>query len=441
VALKNKKQGVGSMTQYRWFVVGFGFIAIIITYLDRTALSYAITPLELTFGLSNADFGVIAAAFGIGYMVMTVGGGVLVDRYGSRKMWSLSAVLWSSACALLGLASGFWWLFAFRLILGLAEGPSFPAFSRVTADWLPVSERARAIAIGLAAVPFASVIGAPLSSHLVAWLGWRLMFFILGALGILWAVAWVIIFRDRPQQSKHVCSQELNHIQIELDPIELNRPVVQPQKTTWRFMLFNKALLVNNYAFFSFGYLLFFAITWLPGYLEQSYHVKVKAVGWFLVLPWLLASVLLVAGGFLSDWLWHKKRSIRIARSHIIWVCQLISALCFIPVVFTHSLTVALLGISFGVGIGMMPNAAFYAINADLARDRVATSLGIMDCAFALAGILAPLITGFLSTLTGNFTAAFSLLIVLSLTSALAIILFQHPDEVKNTAVLDCVMN
>jgi len=416
------------MSRYRWMIIGISFLAIIINYLDRSAISYAITPLEKTFGFTNADFGVIAAAFGVGYLIMTVVGGILVDQYGARKIWSASSIVWSVACALLALSTGFWWFFVFRVLLGVAEGPNFPALTRVAADWLPVSERVRAFAIGLAAVPFASVIGAPFISHLVATVGWRWMFCILGMLGIIWAVIWYKMFRDLPAQNSKVSPAELQHIQGELDSISRDAHSLAAQKTTWRFMLFNRELLANNYAFFAFGYLLFFSITWLPGYLEQMYGVNVKQVGWFLVLPWLTATILLLLGGVLSDYLWKRTHNLRLSRSCIIWVCQLISAICLMPVVLHPSLTIALICISLGVGFGMMPNAVFYAINTDLARDRAATSLGIMDCAFALAGILAPLLTGFLSTLTGNFAAAFSLLIGLTFTSAATIIIFQRPD-------------
>lgn len=389
----------------------------------------------MTFGLSNTDFGLIAAAFGVGYMVMTVIGGVIVDRYGSRRIWTIFAILWSVACALLGLASGIAWLMVFRLLLGIAEGPSFPAMTRVTADWLPISERARALAISLAAVPFASVIGAPLISHLVAELGWRWMFFILGSLGIVWGIVWYIIFRDHPRESPCVSASEVDEIEKHLG-VSTHNNLPLP-KSTWTFMLFNRAFLANNYAFFAFGYLLFFAITWLPGYLEETYALKVKEAGWFLVAPWLMATILLLIGGVISDWLYQKTNSIRIARSHLIWICQVLSALCFIPVVISHSLTVAMISITLGVGFGMMPNAAFYAINQDLAHDRAGTSLGIMDCAFAAAGILAPLVTGWLSGVTGNFSAAISLMIGLTLSSALAIFLFQHPDELlKNKNLL-----
>ncbi|MBI4533824.1 MAG: MFS transporter [Candidatus Melainabacteria bacterium] len=422
-------------TNFRWVVMALAFLITMVNYLDRSAISYAINPIKKEFGLNDADFGFIAAAFGIGYMVMTVGGGILVDKWGSRKVWSLAAIAWSGITACLGLASGFWTLFAMRTLLGIAEGPHFPALTRVVTDWLPISERARATAFGLAAVPLASVVGAPLISSLVTTMGWKVMFAVLGTLGIIWSIVWFVLFRDSPENSQFVLTDELTHIRRQLPntPNHPNRQIHQYMpntgKTTWKYMLTNRALLANNYAFFAFGYLLFFALTWLPGYLESVYSIELKHIGWFLVAPWLTAAVLLVWAGHLSDWLWLKTGSMRVARSHLIWICQLASAACFVPVLFTNSLPTAMIAISFGVGLGLMPNAAFYALNSDLAGDRAATSLGIMDCFFAASGIAAPALTGVLANATGNFNAAFGLLIFFAITSAVGIILFQHPDH------------
>jgi len=212
----------------------------------------------------------------------------------------------------IGLAAGFASILLMRALLGVAEGPGFPAMTRVAADWLPARERSRALAFGLAAVPFASVIGAPFISYLVIAAGWRAMFFILGALGTVWACCWYFTYRDNPVKSKHVSPAELQHI-------EEGMTHQKKASTTWRDMLSNRALLINNYAFFAFGYLLFFAISWLPGYLEQTYGMNLKEVGWFLVMPWLAATIFILAGGVLSDWLWKRTHSIRISRSHLIW--------------------------------------------------------------------------------------------------------------------------
>lgn len=426
-------------TSFRWVVIALAFLITIINYLDRSAISYAIGPLKKEFGFNDADFGFIASAFGIGYMVMTVGGGILVDKYGARKMWALAAILWSAMTALMGLASSFWMLFTFRTLLGIAEGPSFPALTRTVTDWLPRSERARSTAIGLAAVPLGSVIGAPLISHLIIYMGWKMMFAILGSLGIVWAVVWTIFFRDYPENSRFVSHFELNVIRegrpIDTDLTDSQRrhKDLSTGKSTWQYMLFNPALMSNNLAFFAFGYMLFFSLTWLPGYLEATYQVNLKQVGLFLIAPWLTAAVLLTFAGFLSDWLWLKTGSTRVARSHLIWICQLASACCFLPVVFIHSLPLAIVLISLGLGLGMMPNCAFYALNSDLAADRAATSLGIMDCFFAAAGIAAPALTGMLAQSTGNFNAAILLMVAFTFLSVISIVLFQHPDKHTQT--------
>lgn len=416
-------------TNYRWTVVTLTFIITIINYLDRSAISYAINPLKKEFNLTDTSFGFIASAFSIGYMVMTVGGGILVDRYGARLVWSLSAFAWSACTAALGICNGFWTLFFTRTMLGIAEGPNFPALTRAVTDWLPTEERARATAWGLAAVPFANVIGAPLISHLIVHLSWQMMFFILGSLGIFWAILWHWLFTDRPEDSPHCSKEEVAYIRQGQTQQAPSLAHEAPNKTTWKFMLLNPALLSNNISFFAFGYLLFFALTWLPAYLEETYHVHLKDAGTFLIAPWLTSAILLTVAGYVSDYLWKKTGSIRVARSHMIWICQLLSCLCFIPLLYVHDLNFSILMISLGVGLGLMPNAAFYALNADLAHDRAATSLGVMDCFFALAGILAPAVTGILTDATGNFNAAFILLMVLNIIGVISVLVFQHPDK------------
>ncbi|MBS0359269.1 MAG: MFS transporter [Proteobacteria bacterium] len=411
---------------FRWTIIGLIFTATIINYLDRSALSYAITPIKNLFHLSDASFGFIASGFGIGYLVMTIGGGILVDRFGAGRVWTFAAILWSVVSIFMGLAAGFTTLMLLRILLGVAEGPAFPALSRAIADWLPSHERATAFGIGLCAVPLASVIGAPLISSLILTLGWRWMFVVLGILGIIWTVIWVTLFRDRPKDSPHVSAEELKIIS-ESGTV----PETQHRFTTraeWRFILLDRSLLANNFAFFSFGYLLFFALSWLPGYFEQTFGVHLNQLAVFLIAPWLLATILILVGGRFSDYMWQKTKNIRKARSHIIWICQIISAICFIPVILTNSLTIALVFITLGIAIGLMPNAAFYAINTDLARERAGTALGVMDAAFALGGILAPSLTGLISHVTGSFNSAFILMIVLTILSALGIIFFQKPE-------------
>ncbi|MBY0547937.1 MAG: MFS transporter [Candidatus Obscuribacterales bacterium] len=422
-------------SNYRWVVIALSFIIIVINYMDRSAISYAIGPLKEEFHLTNMDFGTISAAFGIGYTIMTLGGGIIVDLWGARKVWAGSAIAWSICTALLATCSGFGSLFFLRVMLGITEGPCFPAMTRAVTDWLPMSERARSTAISLAAVPIASAIGAPLISNLIHYLGWKTMFVVLGSLGIVWSVFWWFLFRDYPQNSKHVSQSELDLIHEGRPPSkhgsddELRKHHLAAGTTTWKFILFNPSLMANNFAFFSFGYLLFFAVSWLPGFFEQTYHLKIKEVGVYLVAPWLTAAVMLLAAGFICDYLWKKTGSIRKSRTHLIWVTQMLSAICFIPVTMTSDINTVIVLVSLGIGFGLMPNAAFYALNSDLAKDRAGTSLGLMDCFLAAAGVLAPYLTGWLSTATGNFNSAILLMAALIFSSSIGVLLFQHPDR------------
>ncbi|MBS1999809.1 MAG: MFS transporter [Cyanobacteria bacterium SZAS LIN-2] len=426
-------------TSYRWIIIALAFIITLVNYLDRSAMAYAIEPLKLEFGFKDSDIGKIQGAFGIGYMFMTTGGGILVDRYGARSVWSIAAILWSACTAVVGAASNFWVFSSIRIMLGLSEGPHFPALTRVVADWLPSQERARSTAFGLAAVPLSSAIGAILITTLIRLYDWKMMFAILGSAGIVWAVIWIIFFRDYPEHSKFVNDAELSIIR-EGAPLNRHRKHAEIKaheislgKTTWKFILTNPALIANNFGFFSFGYLLFFGVTWLPEYFFRTYHLNLKTGGPYLMIVWLTAAVFLVAAGFISDHIWKLTGSMRAARTHLIWSTQLLSGLCFIPIMFNPNLTVALVMISLGMGFGLMANSCFYAMNCDLAKDKAATSLGLMDSYLALAGILAPVFTGYLTQMTGNFNSAFFLLSFFTLSSVVAILILQKPDNYKHS--------
>lgn len=421
-------------TSFRLVVLALAFCITLINYMDRSAISYAIGPIKKEFGLNDTEFGFIAAAFGIGYAIMTLGGGILVDRFGARRIWPMAAILWSGCTALMGFATGFPFLFSLRTMLGLAEGPHFPALTRVVADWLPQSERVRSTAFGLCAVPLASAIGAPLISKLIISFGWKSMFIVMASFGVIWAIVWFLVFRDYPDSCKFVGDEELKYIregqlaQSNISDEERRDRERSQGKTTWRMLFTNRSLIANNIAYFAFGYSLFFALNWLPGYLEHTHDVHLKEAGLLLVAPWLTAAVLLPCAGVISDWLWVKTGSKQISRSRLICVCQAISALGYFPLLFNPPLPLAIALISVGVGFGMMPNAAFYAINCDLAKDRAATSQGLMNCCSAMASVLAPVLTGIIATKTGSFSGAFGILIFFTLVSVVTVGKFQRLD-------------
>jgi ACS family hexuronate transporter-like MFS transporter len=412
-----------SIKNYRWVIASLIFFITLINFIDRSAISFVIEPLKKEFGFSDTQFGMILSAFGLGYILLTAFGGWLVDLFGARIVWPIAAIGWSLCVGLLGAATGFWSFITLRLLLGIAEGPHFPALSRSISYWLPPTERARALSLGLVAIPLSSVVGAPLTSYLVADFGWRAMFAVISALGIVWALLWYWLFRDHPADCRFVSSSEREFIAASSSHKK------EGSLIDWRFILTHPALIANNIAYFAFGYMLFFATLWLPGYFLTQHGMNLKSVGWYLTIPWLVGALFLKIGGILSDWLYQKTKSSRLARSHLIWSSQLLAAICFVALSYTHSLTFSLIFLSLGLGFGLMPQPAFFSVNIDVAKERSGSSQGITSSCLSLAGIIAPAATGWMIDLTGNYQAAFLLLAAFTGIAVITVFFFHHPDR------------
>lgn len=412
-------------TNYRWFVASLIFFITLVNFIDRSAISFVINPLKEEFHFTDTQFGMILSAFGVGYILLTVLGGWLVDHFGARIVWPLAAVGWSICVGLLGIASGFWGFIGLRFLLGVTEGPHFPAMTRSISNWLSPMERARALSIGLVAIPLSSVVGSPITSYLVADFGWRAMFFIISSVGIIWAVVWYIFFRDKPEESKYVNEAEKKLIARP----SLNQAEHKKKFVDWRFILTHPALIANNIAYFAFGYMLFFATLWLPGYFLSQHGLNLKSVGWYLTIPWLVGAIFLKAGGILSDYLYRKTGSGRLSRSHLIWISQLLAAVFFVLLSFTNTLGLSLLFLSLALGFGLMPQPAFFSVNIDVAKERAGSAQGITSSCLSVAGVIAPILTGWLIDLTGNYQGAFLLLAGMTGIAVITVIFFHHPDK------------
>ena len=154
-------------TRFRWLVIALIFFITMVNYVDRSALSYAVHGISGEFGFGSAEIGRVLGAFGIGYIVTTFLGGIWADHYGARLTLFFASLLWSVSIGMTGLAAGFGMLYAARVLLGVAEGPNFPALNRAVADWLSSGERAIALSNSLVAVPLALAVGAPVVTQLI----------------------------------------------------------------------------------------------------------------------------------------------------------------------------------------------------------------------------------------------------------------------------------
>lgn len=397
----------------------FILVITLINYFDRSSLAFAITPIQEAFSLNNAYFGILAGAFGMGYLLASFCAGFILDHYGVIKTWACAAIIWSLATICIGFSSGFWSLFTFRIILGLAEAFHFPALLKTITEWLEPYYRSRCVSIGLLGIPLASIIGAPLLSLVIHTFSWRMLFYLLGTLGIVWAFLWLCLFKR--VQKKHRAFS----FQIDSSEQLLKTDIPIGNKALLKKMFKNRAFIGNCTNFFIFGYIIFFALNWLPGYLQQVFSLNLLQTGGLVMIPWVFSAVFLILGGFVSDYIWKHTHSVRSARILPIAIAVLCSGASFFLVSFNNSLTYDILFLSLGLGFAFFANAPIYSLNADLFEKRAGSAQGVMTAFSALGGILSPYLTGLIAQNTKSFQGAFYLIFLLCIIGFLQSIFFQ----------------
>lgn len=410
-----------SATHFRWVVVTLLFLISMLNYVDRASMGFAIPLIAKDFQFSQQSIGLILSAFGLGYIFSTFWGGIAADKIGAKKTLSFSTLLWSFSILCLGFTNNFYIFVTLRVLFGLSEGPNFPCVTRAISDWLPEDERARAFTFSLVAVPISLGLGGLLVSYIISIIGWRYCFIILSGLTLLWVPLWMMLFTNKPNDSNYVNEIEIQKIQA---PQSIKDEL--SEKNPWKVLCTNKTLLSNNFGFFVFGFYLNFFMNWLPTYLMNEQHIPFKSLGYYALMPWALAAILLWVVGILSDKIFQKTKNLRYARTYPIIATQLLSVIFIIAINFTHNLNWIIAFISGGVGFAMSSNAPFYAVNVDIAKQRAATSLGIMTLCFSISSIIAPALSGYIVAWTGSFADVFYFMACLGILSIIFMFLFHN---------------
>ncbi|POP43380.1 MFS transporter [Superficieibacter electus] len=402
-------------TNVRWLVVAMLFFMTLINYADRSSISLAGPQMAKDLGLSPVDMGIIFSAFGWAYVMFQLPGGWLLDKFGSRLIYSLSIFFWSLFTLMTGLAgfvsgaTAVAFIFAMRFMVGTSEAPSFPANSRIVASWFPASERGTAAAIFNSAQYGSTVFFAPLMGWLAHTWGWHSVFTVLGLLGI----AFLPLFRKivkSPKEHPQVNEAEIDYISaggalISLD--ESNATQKKPEGPKLRYLkqLLSSRMMLGTYlAQYCLNAIGFFFITWFPIYLVQEKNMSIMKAGMVAAIPAICGFLGGLLGGFFSDFLIKKGVSVSVARK-----IPIISGmmLCCVMVLcnYTDSETavIAIMAMSFlGKGIGGMG----WTINTDTAPREIAGLSGSMLNTFSNASsITTPIITGYILDITGSFHA------------------------------------
>ena len=283
----------------------------LITYMDRVNISTAAPFIKEDLGLDNTHLGLALAAFSIPYAFFQIFGGILGDKFGPRKVLFAVGVVWALATLFTGFAVGLVSLFAARLALGFGEGASFPTATSAMAKWLPLERRAFGQGITHAFARIGNAIAPLVVAGLIALWNWRLAFFVFGVISLLWAFAWVVLYRDRPADHPKMTEEELAELSTEQQRDA--RPPVP-----WK-MLFARILPVT-FVDFCYGWMLWVYLTWIPSFFHESYGLELNKFALFSALVLVGGVVGDTVGGVLSDYLLRRTGSLKVARRAVLVV-------------------------------------------------------------------------------------------------------------------------
>lgn len=412
-------------TNYRWVVCALLFFATTINYVDRQVLGILAPTLQRDIGWSEADYGFIIAAFTFAYALAYPVFGRIIDLIGTKRGYALSLIVWSIAAmghALVRTPFGF---AAARFSLGLGEAGNFPASIRAVSEWFPKRERALATGIFNAGTNIGAVI-APL---IVPWIaltyGWQWAFIITGALGSVWLVFWLTMYRE-PSQHPRVSAEELSYIRSDAEEQGARMPWLSlfKYRQTWAFAAGK----------FITDPIWWFYLYWLPTFLDEKHGITLEHIAGYLITVYLLADIGSIGGGWISGFFIKRGWTVNRGRKTAMLIC----ALCIVPTILVTQVesawgAIALVSLAASAHQGWSAN--LFTTASDLfPRRAVASVVGIGGFIGAIGGMLFQAGTGlFLEWSGSNYTPVFivcGLAYLVALGVIHVLVPRMHPAEV-----------
>lgn len=389
----------------RWriaFLLAFG---VLVNFFDRINLSVSRDALHDSFGLSLVAFGYLSSAFSWTYAVMQMPCGVLLDRWGVRRVGRISSLLWSISSFAAAIAPGINWFFGARFLLGVSESPTFPANAKALGYWFTREERGLATAITDAAAKFSTAIGVPLIGLLLIYFGWRWSFAATGFISFLYFVLFYFIYRN-PSEDRELTPQE--HDFILQGGAQLEDEARVRSGSSLGYLLKQRKVYGLALGWGAYNYTFFLLLTWLPSYLSVSLHVDLFHSVFYTSLPWLFATATdLLVGGWLVDAVIQRGHDANRVRQTVL-VAGMAFGLAIFGAARAHSATAALVWISLALGgLAAAAPVAWTIPSLISPRESVGTLAGAVNLCGQIAAISAPIVTGYIVSASHSFAAAF----------------------------------
>jgi MFS family permease len=371
-------------------------ILSMITFLDRIALSSASESVMNDLHLNTIQWGWILGMFTIAYGLFEVPTGWLGDKLGGKKILIRVVLWWSFFTILTGFSTGFVMLLVIRFLFGIGEAGAYPNTSIILSKWFPVVERGRAQAI----IWGASRIGAALTPFVVLPLqqlyNWRMPFYVLGTVGIIWVAFWIYWHKEEPTDATHINQEELDYILKNRDNQSAHTGL---KDSFWSiFKSVNLWYLMAMYFCYAIG--TYFFQSWFHTYLQKGRHIPKEQLIWASSLPYILAALGCLVGGWLSDKACLKYGK-KWGRRIVPLVGLFIAGFCLIGAASVHNNLIAIVALAIGMFCMDVTAPVAWAVSMDLNRHKSGVISGSMNTAGLTGAYLSTVLFGYLANSYG----------------------------------------
>lgn len=388
-----------------------------IMYLDRVNISAAAASLKAYFALSNTETGLIFSAFSWAYLGSVIFGGWGARRYGAKSTLAICVVIVGVGTIATGLAGNLAALFLARLAVGMGEGPAFPAATQAMRNWYPPHRFGYIQGITHSASRLGAALAPPIVTAVVLWAGWRAAFIVCGVAALLWCVVWWIIFRDDPRDHPAVDAGKLEDLAVSLPDRRAEIPL----------LLLTKRMSLVTFVMFAYGWTYWVFVSWLPLYFVNRHHTDLKSSALLTSALFFAGLIGNTVGGVVSDRILKTTGRNRLARCSVVLVSLVGAAALITPTMFyddLHIVVPLLAGAMFFLELTIAP---MYAIPMDISKEYAGLGSAYVIMGVGLAGIISPVVFGWLIDLTGNWNVPFATGIGILLLGASAVPLLR-PD-------------
>lgn len=402
----------------RYRVLGLLTLLSIITYMDRVCIAVAATRIREEFGITLAGWGWVMAAFTLAYAAFEIPSGAMGDRFGERRVLTRIVVWWSAFTVLTGLTSNYVGLLVTRFLFGAGEAGAYPNATGSVRHWFPPAERAQAQGW----VWGASRIGGALTPILVVPLmhtfGWRVVFYLFGGVGFLWAAAWWIWYRDRPSDHPGVSPAER---------LEIGEEAPGGHDVVWRKLAQSPQLWLIMLMYGCYAWGATFYILWLPEFVTKGRGFSDPQMAAMVSLAFVMGAAGNLAGGFVSD-RWSRRYGPRIGRVAVGAGCLLVNSFLLFAIVLCRDaqVTAILLALGFGVIDCMLPCA--WAVCLDVGGNHAGTISGAMNTAGQAGSFACSVLFGYLAEWSGGYDVPITVIATMVLLSS---VLFTLIDPTR----------